>query len=77
MPLVNSVYTGIPPGDTSEYLQGTLEHQWKTQLKLSHTGAPLEKLLLLHGGQTEDATIVSRDLSRGADKATSLSGRFR
>ena len=41
-PYPETVYTGW----SSEYLQGTLEHHWKN-LKLPHTGVPLEKLWLL------------------------------
>ena len=40
MPLVDPVYTGRP----SEYLQGTLEHHWKSLVETAHTGMPLEKL---------------------------------
>ena len=70
MPFVDPVYTGIPLGDTSEYLQGTLEHHWKkigetvtceTLSLVAYAGTPLENLAesAPHWYATRETLIVA------------------
>ena len=53
MPFVDPVYTGIPLGATSEYLQGTLEHHCKNLGEtVPHWNATEETLSLVANAET-------------------------